>query len=558
MKAGIGIDVGSHTAKLVAGREKGGAFQVLTFAGAARSLSTSGQARDTPAEAVSELVAEAQPKKAAAVVGLTGRDVMIRYSQAPDLPVNRLKVLMDFEVQEISEKIEGEVAADYNVLPGELGDGGEQMVLIAMAKESYLAPRVDACHGEKLAVRYATPNMLAITNAFLKLGSFQEGETTLHLDLGHENADLAIQQNGDLLFARNLAFGGRHFTEALEGQFGVDFAKAEDIKRKKGSLPVRGESGSADGLGEKSARALSGVLGQLVGLVQSSISFCKVQWKRSDLKVGRVILSGGASVLPNLPRALSENLGVPVEVFDPTDRLDLSALEPDDAKELRRDAPAYVVAIGLALMAMDPRFFSVQILPAALQRRKVLRERTSFLVAAGVLAVAYLAASVVIGGRDLEAAEERHGELSRLESQQRRDVARYEESLAENREKIARLELLQRQTAPGFALARTLDAVQTTLQGFEGLWIRGISLEERKAKSKEMEPPPVVVIEGAGIETDDDVSRVANRFAAELKRHVADEYGARAQSSFNQRRATFEIVLDFFPDPEETEDVGEE
>ena len=366
--SGIGVDVGARTVRLVSGREKGGQFQLLTVGMAERKRAADGTPADSIEDATASAVAETDPKKAPTVVGLSGRDLMLRYSQAPLLPVHRLKVLMDFEVQEISEKIDGEVSADYNLLPGEIGDGGEQMVLIAMAKDGYLEPRVDAV-GASLPVRYATPNMIAAFNAFLKCGSFAEGETTVHLDIGQDNADLAIQRDGDLLFARNLAFGGNTFTEALASNFGLDWSKAEELKLSKGRIPQRGES-FEDGLTEKTARALQGVLGQLVGLVQSSISFCKVQWKDSSIKIDRLVLSGGGALLPGLSKGLSENLAFPVELFDPSDRIDASLLDDEAVRLLEKRGAMFAVPIGLALMASDPRFFSVQVLPSALRRKK--------------------------------------------------------------------------------------------------------------------------------------------------------------------------------------------
>ncbi len=554
---GIGLDVGQRNAKAAFGRDKGGQFQLLALAVHERPIGKDGAARDSVEDAVGEVLA-AMPKKAPVVLGLTGRDLMLRYSQVPPLPVHRLKVLMDFEVDEIADKIDGDVSADYNILPGEVGDGSEQMAIIAMAKESSLAPSIDAAlaYGP---VRYATPNMLAATNAFLRFGSFQSGETTLHLDIGEENADLAIQVDGDIQFARNLNFGGRTFTDALASQFGLDVPKAEELKRAKGMVPTRGETKFADGLTEKTARVLQGVVGQLVGLVQSSISFCKVQWKRQDLKVDRVILSGGGSMLPGLPKALSEGLSIAVELFDPMDRLDTSQLDPDDEAELRKRPQMFAVPLGLALMAADDRFFSVQVLPARLRKQKVLKERTAFLVGAGVLAVGYLVVSAMLGMKSLSAAEARHEDLSRQEASRRRDESRYESIVAENEEKLARLALLQQQVRPGFALAKTVEAVQRQLdddtdgsQGFDGLWIRTIELrDQNKRRSDSL--PPVVVVEGAGIETDEDVSRVANRFAAALKKDVEEQYGARATSSFNRRESSFEIVIDFYAEPADDE-----
>jgi type IV pilus assembly protein PilM len=555
---GTGVDPGSHSIKVLQGRRKGDGFQLLRASVAPVDRSPEdGRPREALEEALEGTLGELGLKKGPAVVGLSGRDLMIRYTQLPPLPAHRLRVLMDFEVREIADKIEGEVASDYTLLPGTIGDGGEQMAIVAMVKESHLEPRVDACAAGGVPVAHATPNAIALFNAFLKFGEFREGETTLLLDVGEQNTDLAIQRDGDLLFARNLSFGGRTFTEALMSHFGLAFKRAEDLKTAKGSLPVRGEAHFEDGLSEKVARALSGVLGQLVGLVQSSISFCKVQWKQSDLRVDRIVVSGAGSTLEGFDRSLGESIGIPVETFDPSSRLDLDSLPPDEAEQVRENARALVVALGLAQMAVDPRFFRVEVIPSRLRRKREVRDRVAYLAAAGFLAVAYLVFSAVVGSRNLAAAEARNAKVASQESGRSRDEQKYEALLADNGEKSARLGVLSRAVLPGYAVTRTIEAVQRHLEGVDGLWIRAVEVKDVRAREKGGDEEPVVVIEGAGVEIDEDVGTVCDRFAAALKKDLLERYGARAVHSLNRRANTFVIQVDFVPESEATEGEGE-
>jgi len=554
---GMGVDPGVHSVKILQGRNKGDRFQLTCVAEVPSARSPEdGRLLGSVEDLVREAIDEPGLRRAPTVVGVTGRDLMIRYTQLPPLPAHRLGVLMEFEIREIAEKIEGEVAADYNLLPGEIGDGGERLAILAMAKESFLEARVAACTDARLPVLHATPNALAVFNAFLKFGQFREGETTLLLDIGEENADLAIQRDGDLLFARNLSFGGRNFTDALMGHFGVNFKRAEELKRGKGTIAARGETRFEDGLSEKVARALSGVVGPLVGLIQSSLSFCKVQWKRTDLKADRVVLSGGGSLLSGIARSLSDNLGVPVEPFDPGDRLDLSELPEEEAERVLEAPQRYAVALGLAQMALDSRFFRVEILPDALRRKREFRERHLFLAGAAALGVVYLGVAGILGSRNLRAAEARNEKVSGMESDRKRDETTYEDLLEANRTKIDRLGQLHDVVLPGFALANTIDAVQRNLEGMEGLWIQAVELKDVRARTKGAPERPVVVVEGAGVEVDEDVGSACDRFAAALKKDLLERWAAKAAHSFNRRTNTFVIQVEF--EPEETVETDEE
>jgi len=54
-----------------------------------------------------------------------------------------------------------------------------------------------------------------------------------------------------------------------------------------------------------------------------------------------------------------------------------------------------------------------------------------------------------------------------------------------------------------------------------------------------------VVVRGSGIETEENVGRVADRFATALERDLSEAHGADAAYSFNRRPNTFEIRIDF-------------
>ncbi|MEZ5989969.1 MAG: hypothetical protein R3F30_12750 [Planctomycetota bacterium] len=51
------------------------------------------------------------------VVGLTGRDLILKYTKVPTVPDWQLAKLMDFEVEQIAAQAGGNLSADYNLLP---------------------------------------------------------------------------------------------------------------------------------------------------------------------------------------------------------------------------------------------------------------------------------------------------------------------------------------------------------------------------------------------------------------------------------------------------------
>jgi type IV pilus assembly protein PilM len=83
------------------------------------------------------------------------------------------------------------------------------------------------------------------------------------------------------------------------------------------------------------------VMKDLLAEIQRSLDFYLSQGQYRQ--VARVLLSGGASRLGNIMNYLAQELRLPVEAFDPFQRIDGAQ---SIAPELR---PLFAVAVGLAL-----------------------------------------------------------------------------------------------------------------------------------------------------------------------------------------------------------------
>ena len=152
-KTTTGVDVGHRAARFLRGAWKGNTFHVDEFS------STPLKAKDLE-NAWSQV--ELPFKPTTARIGLTGREVNIRYTRVPSVPDWQLRKLMSFEVAEIGDQSGAEVASDFNVLPPLPEIEGEDVVLLGMARESLLdihADGIDAVGGKLDAF---SPNALAL------------------------------------------------------------------------------------------------------------------------------------------------------------------------------------------------------------------------------------------------------------------------------------------------------------------------------------------------------------------------------------------------------------
>ncbi|MBI4878205.1 MAG: pilus assembly protein PilM [Planctomycetes bacterium] len=510
-RGAIGIDIGTDAVRLVAGVDRKGAFQVRQLV-----VVPLPRERREDLDHVGLLLREALAAanvKGAVDCGLTGRDVVIRYSQVPPVPDWQLRQLMEFEIKEMTGQSGEELAADFNLVPVASDVSSDDTVLLALAKRGVLDAHAAVLGAAGLKARSFRPNAIALYNAYRKAGN-AEG-TALLMNIGARNTDMAVVQNGDLVFARNLSGGGDLFDEALIASFNVSAHKARRLKEELADVSPFDQATRRSPQEEKVARALSGATGQIFSMVQSSVTFARSQTGVRELALDRVLLCGGGALLKGLDRYLSSNLGVPVERFDPFGQVDTSGVDPQLDEKSRTTA---VVALGLAVSALYPDLYSIEILPPALKKARTFKEKTAFAIAAGVLAVLFVAHDAYRSATD-EAAAARDETRFRRELETRQGRRRdYEKAVAERAEYARRVELLEERVVGGTGLERTLALLQRYLP--EDFYVTSIA--HKRTTDLDLgivgEAKPVVEVRGEGREGAEALEQLFNRFAQDLDR----------------------------------------
>jgi len=459
----LGVDLGLRNAKLLRGHSKGNSFRVTDFA--VLPLSSA-----EIADGWTGLKPPFKPTNAR--IGLTGRDVNIRYTRVPRVPDWQLRNLMRFEVEEIGDQSGSGVASDFNLLPQLPEIEGEDVVLLAMAREGLLDAHLAGVRAAGGSVESFSPNAIALYNAFLRYGVVQD-ETVLLANIGYDNTDVVILRGPDLVFARNLVGGSRLFEDALAQRLQVSADKACEIKETLVDLDPTARPTEA--LAERAREATKGAAGQLLGLLQSTVLFCKSQIKISNLKLDRVLLCGGGSALAGLPKYLQSGLAVPVEYFDPFRVVDTSALSPEKQAELEQYKLEAVIALGLATMASDKQSWGIEILPASLAKKRAFAERHVWMIAAGLLALGWLGFDAWNTSQRLVVARKKANDLRSQVTRAENTNIKTKELIAQNEKLAAFVTQLEYTAGNGEQLARAIDWLELNLP--DEFWLTQLTTE---------------------------------------------------------------------------------
>jgi len=466
----IGIDIGTHAVKVAVLQRKGATTRALR-------LFRATLAGDEDMVRAQGALARAGIKGGPGLVGITGRDLIIRYTHVPPVPDWRLKLLMQFEINEVSGQSGGEVASDYRRihLPTE---ADEDTVLVALTRDTWLKPRLAAVNSSGMSAAGGCPNSVALFNAFLAHGELHDGETTYLVNLGRDNIDMAIQRDGELLFARNMAGGGQMFTESIMGTFGLREPKAEKNKITKGDLTPKGQARYPDSTSEKIANAMQGPAGQLVSMVQSTVMICRAQTRITDLTVDRLLLTGGGARLKGIREYFAASMNVPVELFDPVGELDLSNLDAGDAEELEDNPFDFTTAVGLAETLLNTNALRLEVLTEKERKKRNFGQRTIWSLAAAAAALIW----IVLLFQDqssktaavLEANEEIEAQLAHINSAVNKQKAAIEKESDARHKEVA----LRARRLPGLLLRKVIVALGASEP--EGMFLESITLDTSK------------------------------------------------------------------------------
>jgi type IV pilus assembly protein PilM len=389
LRSYYGIDIGSTSAKIAK----------ITMTGAGpiieRALNIQfGSAepgtelwKDRAAAAIRKALDESGLKIKSAVVGVSGRDSIMRYAHVPPVQPWRLKLIMKYQVEEMAGKQGQDVSSDYRLLSIARSHLDEFTVLVAMARTDAVASRIEVLKKAGIAPLAACPTPVAIYNTFAAYGKNDVDKTYLIVDIGRTSTDTAIMQAGDIIFARGASLGGEAFTKAVGAEMQMGDELAERAKIEEGVIKIDGHVNKRE---ETISNALMAVGAQFSNMISSTLDFARQQTRLKDLKIDKVVLCGGGSRLRGLPEYLRTTLGMDVEFFDIFSTAK-STLPSTDSAQFSSRLLELSGAAGLALAPSGKNAVLMDLLPPAFRKEREFREGTRYMYIAGVLALIFLA-----------------------------------------------------------------------------------------------------------------------------------------------------------------------
>jgi len=348
----LGIDVSSTSVKLVELSQSDTGYQVESLAVEPLPANAVTEKNIQDVEAVGETLVKALKKSGSkcklAALAVPGSSVITKVITMPaSLSESEMETQIELEADQYIPYPLEEINLDFQVL-GETESNPETVdVLLAASRSENVEMRTAVAEMAGLTAKIVDVEAYTIEKATqlitppLQQPSEDDENPTPFviavLDVGATMTSLNVIENGELIYTREQAFGGKQLTEEIMRRYGLAYEEAGRLK-KAGGLPDNYIPEVLEPFKENMAQQVSRFL---------QFFYTAGQHETVDM----IALAGGCASIPGIDELIDSQLGIKTIIANPFANMGLSGKV--NAQALSNDAPALMIACGLAMRSFD-------------------------------------------------------------------------------------------------------------------------------------------------------------------------------------------------------------
>lgn len=303
----IGVSIGSSSVKVAELKKSGKGYSLVHF-GVVQLPEEAIQNKEivSPAsvvEALKGIVAEMNIKGRTVVTALSGSSVIVKKIYVEPSSSKTLDDAMLWEVEQYVPFEIHEVAFDYQVV-NKAGPEGKMEVVLVACKQNMIDSYQSLFKEAGLMANIVDLDLFALQNVF-ELNYEQSAPVAL-IDIGATSLKMIILANGQPLFTREVAVGGKMLTNEIKKHLNLTYQEAELLKI---------DAQSSNQLPQEVSDLMHVMSENLASEIKRSLDFYAAS--NSSFPIHSVYLSGGTSRLPQLTQITEEVVGVPVQLLNP-------------------------------------------------------------------------------------------------------------------------------------------------------------------------------------------------------------------------------------------------
>jgi type IV pilus assembly protein PilM len=332
----FGLDIGTTAIRVVQLQGTGQSKTLVKYAyvpvDPKLSLSDSKADQQKVGQVIKDLMAQSKMLTHNVAVGLPSQRVFTTVVDIERLASSELAKTIRFQADSLIPTPLSESKLDWALLGDSPTDKTKVEVIISSVTNDFVEARLDMLESIGLNVIAFEPDNLALSRSILAPDT---ASAQMVLDIGNKSTDLVIAMNGAPHLTRAIPTGTEAIIRSAVQNLNIDDKQAEQFVFKFGL--------SKDKLEGQIYQAIIGTVDLLVTEIDKSIKFFSTRY--NGAKLDRIIVTGGASALPEFPLYLANKFGISVEIGNAWRNVSFPA---DRQNELLAVSNHFGVAAGLA------------------------------------------------------------------------------------------------------------------------------------------------------------------------------------------------------------------
>jgi type IV pilus assembly protein PilM len=298
----FGLDIGSTAIRLVQVRH-GGTHPALVAYGSIPvppnvAASDAKLDQDKLSDLVRQLVRENHITSKNVVAGLPANKLFATVITTPKLENSQLAKAIRYQAEQYIPMAIDQVKLDFAVID-QSKDGKQNEVLLLAAPKTVVEKYTAILEGAGLDPLALESNAVAVARALVPASTL----AVALVDMGSLDSDISIIWNNTPRLIRSVPVGGLTLVKGVAQNLGLDETQANQFTYKFGLTQSKLEG--------QVYKSIKPALDTLVSEIQKSIAYFNGRYP--EVKLEKLVVTGSATLLPELGPFLANSIGLPVE-----------------------------------------------------------------------------------------------------------------------------------------------------------------------------------------------------------------------------------------------------
>lgn len=332
----FGLDLGSSAVRVVQLTNSPNVKQLLRYSIAPVDgkivMSDSKADQQKLAQKLQEILGASGITTKNVAVGIPSSKVFTTVVDIERLSPGELAKTIQYQADSLIPTPLAESKIDWAIIGDSPKDANKVEVLLTSVPNAFIENRLDLLESLGLNVVAFEPDNLALVRSMLP-----HDATTPHMliDIGSKSTDLVITMGGIPRLTRAIPTGSEAIIRSAVQNLNIDEKQAQEFVFKFGLSQQKLEG--------QVYHAIIGTIDLLMNDIDKSIKFFQTRY--NNAKIERIVMTGGASALPEFPLHIANKFGINVEIGNAWRNVQYGM---ERQNELMAVSNHFGVAVGLA------------------------------------------------------------------------------------------------------------------------------------------------------------------------------------------------------------------